>query len=77
MPCSNCGGHAALGPSRSNGGDYIMVYIGDEVELTEFGLVTGKMYTFGTKKKEFWVNFQDVPGLFAGQYGEDLRSKVQ
>ena len=77
MPCSNCGGSDQLGPSKTHGGDYVLVYIGDELQVTEFGVVSGKMYSFGTKKKEFWADFRDVPGLFASENGEDLRSKKQ
>lgn len=78
MACTNCGSGTKLQPSKSNGGLYIINYIGDEKEFTLIGEKTGTAYTFGTKKKSFWANYLDIPGLFADQdYGTDLRSKVQ
>lgn len=76
MACTGCGGSKKLQPAISNGGMYIMVYIGEEIEVTEFGLVTGTMYKFGTKKKEFFVDYRDVTSLFASQNGNDLRMKI-
>ena len=77
MACSGCpGGATVLGPAKSNGGEYILIYIGDEVQIIEFGIVTGTMYIFGTKKKEFYADYRDVPGLFQSEFGNLLRAKV-
>jgi len=79
MACSNCGKGSTLQPARSNGGLYIVSYIGEqETPISLIGEETGVVYTFGIHKKEFWVNHLDLPGLFADKdYGTDLRSKVQ
>jgi len=79
MACGSCpGGATQLGPAKSNGGLYIVKYIGDEKTVELVGTGTGTVYSFGTGKKEFWVDFQDLPGLFADvDHGNDLRSKVQ
>jgi hypothetical protein len=76
MACTGCGGASKLQPAKSNGGEYILVYIGTEPVVTEFGVGTGTMYKFGTNKKEFFVNYLDVPGLFSSQSGHDLRAKI-
>lgn len=79
MACTNCGNNvSSLGPAKSNGGLYIVDYIGDELIVDLVGTRTGTVYTFGTSKQSFWVDYQDLPGLFADkQHGNDLRSKVQ
>lgn len=79
MACANCpNGMSSLGPAKSNGGLYIMDYIGDQVSVSVVGVGTGTIYNFGTKKKSFWASYLDVPGLFADPvHGTDLRSRVQ
>ena len=77
MACSNCGKGSAVQPARSNGGLFIMNYIGTETEIAAIGSVTGVVYKFGTKKRDFWVDHKDIVGLFASPSGIDLRSTPQ
>jgi len=79
MPCSNCGNNvSSLGPSKSNGGLYIVTYTGDQDKISLIGEGTGVVYSFGKNKREFWADFRDLVGLFADdKFGNDLRSKVQ
>lgn len=75
MGCANCTGAKTLQPAKTNGGLYVVEYIGREQRIVDFGIVTGNMYSFGTSKREFYADYRDLVGLLQGWYGNELRVK--